>query len=224
MSVLNKKQEALLAKVVAATQGPEGFMYSDPDSKEHKALVSLQLIEVRNDMHDEAGNIATRATHDGVAAIEGESDNGDNNGSNNQQPKGNQEMTTAQTQAPAGTATFTKFAIAQVALPTAKRGGRTGSTYPFDQLEVGQSFFVPATEARPDPAKSLASTVTSANERYSEVIPGQTRVNRKGNTVPATKQIRLFAIRSVDDGKAWGHPGVKGAAVGRVELGSESDE
>jgi hypothetical protein len=45
------------------------------------------------------------------------------------------------------------------------RGGRNRSVYPFDALAVGQSFHVPASEAKPNPAKSLASTVSSANKR-----------------------------------------------------------
>lgn len=219
MSVLNKKQAALLARIVTATKGDEGFIFADPDSKEHKALMALGYIETNNSQHDAGGNVATRATSVGV-----EANDANDAPQTEAQPQGNQVMTQAATAA-AAPAARTKFTIASVALPAAKRGGgRTGSTYPFAELEIGQSFFVPATEAKPDPAKSLASTVTSANERYSEVIPGEFRQNRKGNTVPKTKQLRLFAIRAVEDGAAWGFAGVKGAAVGRIELGEEDAE
>lgn len=112
-----------------------------------------------------------------------------------------------------------------VEIPKAARRSRT-SAYPFDQLEVGQSFFVPASEERPDPAKTMGSTVAAANERYSEVVEGQTRINRKGKEVPMTRQVRQFKMAAVADGAAWGHPGVSGAGVWRIEpteAGSEDN-
>ena len=47
---------------------------------------------------------------------------------------------------------------------------RSGSKYPFDKLEVGQSFHVPATVAVTDPFKAIASSVTGARRRYSEKV------------------------------------------------------
>lgn len=190
---LTKKHTALLLKIVAATQSPEGLLYVD--QKEAAKLVEAGLVELNVEMKDGADNVAARATEQGIQM--------------------NAPASTTATAAIAG-AVVSAFAIATVALPTAKRGGRTGETYPFDKLEAGQSFFVPATTERPNPAKSLASTVTSANERYSEVIEGEHRTNRKGKTVPKTKQTREFAIRSIEDGAPWGREGVKGAAVFRV--------
>lgn len=62
-------------------------------------------------------------------------------------------------------------------LPKVNTGGgrQRESEYPFDQMEVGHSFFVPATEQRPDPAKSLASTVSGATARYA-VETGETEI------------------------------------------------
>ena len=77
-------------------------------------------------------------------------------------------------------------------LPPILRGGHKADSYPFDKLnaypEPGHAFFVPATEARPNPAKTLASTVASATKRYA---------NNGG---------RVFTVRkSVDkDGKVLG--------------------
>ena len=202
---LNKKQTALLESIVKETNGAEGFKYVDPDSKELKVLIATGLVEVNSEITDGVGHIAARSTAQGAAFIT--------------QPKENTQMNapqTAQTLAPAAS----KFVIANVAIPTPKRGGgrKAGTQYPFDELEIGQSFFVPATEAKPEPVKSLASTVTSANERYSEEIPGQTRINKKGREVPATRQLRQFVVRSIEDGAPWNHPGVRGAAVFRVEV------
>ncbi|MBL1375594.1 DUF7303 family protein, partial [Acinetobacter baumannii] len=175
------------------------------DSKELKVLIATGLVEVNSEITDGVGHIGARSTAQGAAYLT--------------QPKENIEMDapqTAQTLAPAAS----KFVIANVAIPTPKRGGgrKAGTQYPFDELEIGQSFFVPATEAKPEPVKSLASTVTSANERYSEEIPGQTRINKKGREVPAKRQLRQFVVRSIEDGAPWNHPGVRGAAVFRVEV------
>lgn len=53
----------------------------------------------------------------------------------------------------------------------ARRPGGNGRTYPFDSMELNQYIFVPATEKRPDPKKSLASTISSANARFKEFVP-----------------------------------------------------
>lgn len=204
---LNSKQRKLLERIVKAT-AEHGFLHVD--EKEAAPLVAAGLIEVNPSMKDEVDNVAARA-------IMAQQSNDNQAGANEAAPNTNTEGTQAMTaQSPAATPAKTGFTIASVALPAAKRGGRQGETYPFDQLEIGQSFFVPATADRDNPAKSLASTVTSANERYSEVVAGEFRVNRKGREVPVTKQLRTFSIRSVEDGAPWGHPGVKGAAIGRV--------
>lgn len=81
-------------------------------------------------------------------------------------------------------------------LPPILRGGHKADSYPFAELNAfpatGNAFFVPATEARPNPAKTLASTVASATKRY------------KGE--------RVFTVRKVTvDGK------VTGAQVIRTE-------
>lgn len=206
---LNSKQRALLERITKAT-AEHGFMYVDSASKEVGALLAGGHIQVNYDMKDEVDNVAARVI---MAPQSNDNQAGANESAPNTINEGTQAMTA---QSPAATPAKTGFAIASVALPAAKRGGRQGETYPFDQLEIGQSFFVPATAERENPAKSLASTVTSANERYSEVVDGEFRVNRKGREVPVTRQLRTFSIRSVEDGAPWGHPGVKGAAIGRV--------
>lgn len=137
----------------------------------------------------------------------------------------------------------TEFGIVNNAvLPPSKRGqnlgggGRT-AIYPFDKLEVGQTFFVPATDKRPDPLKVLGATVSSANMRYA-VETGEmktvTRAKRgeknravrdeNGAKIMETKQVpvydfkRKFEIRGVEVGKsygAWVAP-ANGVLIGRV--------
>lgn len=200
MAKLTKAATKLLGEITTAT-ADGGFVYTT--AAQRKALVEAGYVEVNESMVDETGKkLATRATEKGFEAVEGV----------DSETEG--ETTTENTGA---TVAGSGFAIAaNVEMPKHTRGGNSNSIYPFDKLDVGQSFFVPATEAKPNPAKSLASTVTSANNRYSEVIEGETRINRKGREVPATKQLREFAVRAVEDGEPWGFAGQKGAGVWRT--------
>ena len=50
-------------------------------------------------------------------------------------------------------------------VPKNRRMGGGRSLYPFGQMEVGQNFHVPVTDSKPDPCKSLASTVCAATKR-----------------------------------------------------------
>jgi hypothetical protein len=127
------------------------------------------------------------------------------------------------TETPAATPAFE--IITGAALPPSKRGGRGGAPtqYPFDKMEVGQSFFVPVSEKHPDPVKTLGSTVSSANHRYAEPTGEKKTVTRTkrgagnkamkdeaGNkikesvTIDVLKFTRKFSIRKVEKGKAYG--------------------
>lgn len=95
--------------------------------------------------------------------------------------------------------------------PTPNRTGLRTSIYPFATMEVGQSFFIPATADAPDPAKSLASTVSAATRRYSTVVEGQNKPGRKpGTIIPVRQNTREFTIRSVEEN------GNKGARIYRT--------
>lgn len=124
-----------------------------------------------------------------------------------------------------------------VAIPGA-RGGKGQSIYPFDKLEVTQSFFIPATAEMDNPAKSLASTVSSATARFAIPVEGETetktfidyqkdekgayvknaegkriQTGKRTETVPKMKNTRVFTIRTVDE-TAQGRG--KGARVWRT--------
>lgn len=95
--------------------------------------------------------------------------------------------------------------------------GAARRRYPFAEMDVNHSFFVPATDDRPDPAKSMQSTVSSAIRKFSVPDPsGETRVNRNGETVPVMNPTRSFICRPVEDGKPWGFPGIAGAGIWRT--------
>lgn len=178
-----------LEQVIAATKA-DSFVYTPAEF--HAPLIASGDVEINSEMTDDAGNIATRATQKHLES--------------------NPVTQTAQKP---------KFEIKTASeLPTRTRasgGNRAGRApiYPFDQLEVNQYFFVP-NDGEKVAAKSLASTVAAANVRHSEEIAGSTRVNRKGNSVVATRQLRRFKV--FDTVETIEGVEVKGAKVFRVAL------
>lgn len=198
---LTKSQSALLAAIVLATASESGIMFAQAENKDVKALVAANLIEQNPGVAnpDDETEIATRATGAGIEL------------------NGGSTSTEANTTTPKAAAEKQSFAIvADVSIPAAKRGGRTGTeSYPFAQLPLNGSFFVPKTDSRPEPVKSLASTVATANDRYSKET-GEVRVNRKGNEVPVKEAERRFEMRAMADGAPWGFPGVSGAGIWRT--------
>lgn len=182
---LNKKQTAAFNTLSAAiAASAEGFIYAA--AADVAPFVAEGLVETNEGIKDEAGNIAVRLKT--ATATEGTST-----------------VNTANTAAPAASAAPSSFAIEDgIAMPTASGRGRGGNVYPFDALNVGQSFFVPNTAEKPNAAKSLASTVSSATARYAEVVEGQFKTNKKGEQVPVTRETRKFVVRSVEGGaRVW---------------------
>lgn len=177
-----KKQKGAalnMADVVKATN--EGkFVYTSPEA--HKQALADGLVEVNESMTNEAGEIATRATAKGIESM-------------------------SQNQTPAADAAPSKpaFAIESgIPLAPVTGRGRTAETYPFDLLQVDQSFFVANTAEKPNVAKSLASTVSSATRRYAQEVQGETMTNRKGETVPKLVETRKFVVRAVEGGaRVW---------------------
>lgn len=131
--------------------------------------------------------------------------------------------------------------ISGVTLPPSKRGNTGGGApikYPFDKLEVGQSFFVPKSAKLPNPVKTLGSTVSSAIMRYA-TDTGETkqvtRAKREGKkaaldangekimetvTRSVYKFERKFTIRGVEKGVSYGSwtAPEDGAIIARVAV------
>lgn len=168
---LSKANAALLATIVTSMSN-EATPYHMVTEAEAAKLVKDGLVETNAEIRD-GDKIAARATEKGIE-VNGSSDN------------------TGGTPA----ATTSAFAIDDGITMPPSRGGRNRSVYPFEQLAVGQSFHVPASEAKPNPAKSLASTVSSANKR-----------NKKDGGSNAS-----FEVRSVDANDPRG----AGARVWRI--------
>lgn len=185
--------ETTLEQIVEATQdAARGFAYTAPGV--HGPFVEAGLVEINLAMVDEHGNIATRATQKGIDSVQGSAENTDTNSA------------TAETKTCISTKVKTMFKIEDaIPVPAISGRGRGGETYPFEQLQVGQSFFVANSESKPNAAKSLASTVSSATARYA--VPaedGSTKTNKKGETVPVMVETRKFIVRSVEGGaRVW---------------------
>lgn len=147
---------ALLSQIVQATK-QNSFMYVPAVAS--APLVALQYVELNNDPAVLApAGVPTRATALGIATCE--------NSATASAAVAN--PLAPQTQ-PASVFTLD----VDVPLPSIKRGfgAKAGApTYPFDNMQVGQSFFVPATPDRDDPAKSLASTVSAATRKYEVAV------------------------------------------------------
>ena len=161
----------------AIAKSPNGFEYIKP--KDSKKIIEQGLIEAHPTMVDELGNNACRLTDAGKEYMHSL------NGTSGEIPATKKEKPVSQT-----------FVIMTKPIPVIKRSAGAGrpSKYPFDALEVGQMFFVPCTEKQPDPSKSLGSVVTSANRRYA-TESGETKLNRKGESVPKLVYGRKFVVR-----------------------------
>ena len=159
-------------------------------------LIEKGFVEVNQEMIDNDGGVATRATEAGIEKSKGAKF----------APKEKNEMN--------------GFVIENIAVEKKRRSSGKASIYPFELLEVGQSFFVPATEKRPEPWVTMASIVGTAIKRFSEVVLDENgqpvmreivRGPNKGELTQETKSTKVFVLTK--DSK----DGVDGARIGRTE-------
>lgn len=185
-----------LAEIVAA--GANGLF---TPVAVHGPLVEAGLVEINPAMTNEAGEIATRATQAGIESL----DNGAKVGNN-----ATSETAEIGTTQKVKTMFQVKKGFSALNIKIEGRG-RGSNVYQFDQLEIDDYFFVPNSESKPNVAKSLASTVSSATARYA--VPsedGATKVNKKGEVVPVMVETRKFVVRRGEE------DGVRGAFVTRT--------
>lgn len=180
-----KKDMALLATIIAAMANADA-PYHMATEAEIKGLTKENFVETNAEIRD-GDKIAVRATEAGIAA---------NAAANAPAPSQNEGTTNTMT-------TNNTFVTGTGFVPSQARGGRGRSIYDFDSLEVGGFIFVPASQDKPNPAKSLASTVSSATQRYAEKT-GETKKNKKGEDVPVLRETRKFNVQSVKSGVAYG--------------------
>ena len=170
------KLETLQLIATAMENAPGYAMLSESATK---ALVKQGLVQVDTNVQDEDFRIATALTEAGYAFL-----------------NSNTEAVAAST--PVKVNTMFEIKSAPIPQTVRKSGAGRKQKYPFDALEIGQYFFVPATEKQPDPAKSLGSVVTSANKRYATET-GETKLNRKGEEVPKLAYTRKFIVRPFNE-------------------------
>lgn len=206
MALSKKQTEAFKALSAAIAVSAEGFVYAP--FADLKQFIAEGLVEINDTIKDENGNVAVRLIS---------------------KSEGTEKMTEAVI-----SAASSAFVIEDgISIPSGTRRGRTQAVYPFDALGVGQSFFVPNDDEKPNAAKSLASTVSSATARYmveakdesgnvvTETVTVKTyetdefgkRVKRDGHYVevgvetvtrPVLTETRKFVVRAVDGGaRIW---------------------
>ncbi len=192
----------LLKAIVAATASGNHYFVSQDEGKPLLGH-NPPLIVVNFDMM-QGEKAASKATEAGIAMVNGNA------------------------AAPAAaTVVGSAFSIMKgVELPASRRGaglhGGAPKKYPFEGMDVGDSFFVPVSEDTPNPLKTLGSTVSSANMRYAEETGEMREVNRvkRGKdrkavvengekvyetvTLPKYNFTRKFEIRGIEKGKVYG--------------------
>ena len=175
---LTAGDKALLATIIAAMANADApFHMATP--AEVKNLLDNGMVETNTEITD-GDKVAVRATEKGQAEAPAPSSN-----------EGNTNVTDTNT-APAASA----FALIEGAVLPEGRAPRSSSVYPFETMNVGQSFFVPATEDKPNPAKSLASTISSANKRFSK----EGADGRKFTVKPVKSGVAYGAFTAPADG------------------------
>lgn len=220
MKAMSKITLAALALAVSGTRSEQGYAFIDREAA--NKLIENGLVEV-NDTLIEGDTIAARATDAGLAHPSVATEGGESTDTTNGNEAENEANAAVAAQVVSGV-------ISGIEMPSVKRSGGGGrrpqpEKYEFSKMEIGHSFFVADKDDVPA-TKTLASTVSGANERYSEVVEGQTRLNRNKKEVPVRRALRRFVVRAVADGAPWGFPGVSGAGVWRVpvEEGTETEQ
>lgn len=221
MVSVNKEQFSVLSGIKAGAISHVSFEVGKP-------LVDAGLIEVNVKAPNEAKEVPARLTQAGLNMVESA-----NNATAAVSTNGSGE-------AKAPTYTIISGAV----LPPVKRGfvkghgGGAPTQYPFENMEIGQSFFVPVSEKHPKPVKTLGSTVSAQNLHFSEET-GETREVTRAKRgpknkavyengvkvmetvkVPVRKALRRFTVRPVKKGETYGGwvADNDGALVQRVEL------
>jgi hypothetical protein len=147
----------LLKHIVAGTQSASGFAYVPKAEGEKLTKAEPTFVHLDTSVSNSDGQIKAVATQAAIDALNGQS-------SGATQPASSQEGSGAAVES-------MKYDFVNLdTIPDINRGGRKSDSYPFDSLVAHpaqpHAFFVPASEARPNPAKTLASTVASATKRY----------------------------------------------------------
>ena len=217
----NTLQKALREIAAATIEG--SFAYTSESV--HEKLIEHGFVEINPEIKDETGDIATRATQAGIDYASEVLNLGglplESEGESASQVGLIGERADALAKETADHIAKTKASVViEKGVPLPSKGCafvQRRQAFPFDELEVEDSFFIKATESKPEPWKSYASTVSNATRSFA--VPdssGEMVVNRKGQKVPKLVQTRKFVIRAVEETDAETGEVVIGARVWRV--------
>lgn len=190
-SVKNKTQRtgliSLLTFIVTGTQGPHGFAFVPKAEADKLAKAEPTFLTIDTTVTNAEGLVKTVATQVAIDALSA--------GASAATAAATGEGTSEK--AEASTSSIYEIVTLE-AIPDIMRGGQKGDSYPFAKLNAypapGNAFFVPATEKKPNPAKGLASTIASANKKYS---PKKFTVRKAVDKADATKVLGAHVIRTV---------------------------
>lgn len=217
-NTLNAKDRARLQKLIEARGVEPGYIMALP--ADYKALIAADMAQANDQIKSGKGGVMHAIRASDAALTAWNAQNGAGSSPSN--------PTNANPPAAPGAAASKYKISADIAIPPLRRGfGEAApSQYPFDSLEIGQSFHVPVSASMPDPGKSMASSVSAAKRRFAKTLPGSHsgRTGKNGVTavVDNFELTRNFIMRSVkgDDPKTGekGDPEGPGARIWRVEL------
>ena len=213
----NTLQKAL-REIVAATQ--EGsFAYTSEEV--YEKLIEHGFIEINNEIKDETGDVAARATQAGIDYASEVLNTGGLHLESASQVGLIGERADALAKETAEHIAKTKASVViEKGVPLPGKGCafvQRRQAFPFDELDIEDSFFIKSTESKPEPWKSYASTVSNATRSFAVPDPsGEMVVSRKGQKVPKLVQTRKFVIRAVEETDAETGEVVVGARVWRV--------
>lgn len=182
--------QVLLADLVLATNSEQGFLWAMKDTVAELVEKGFAIINPDPEsVNKETEEIQVAATDEGVAEYA--------KLQTEQQPADGATAATPET-APVAKTKVEKMEFViedDVKMPETKRGGRSGTKYPFEKLEkVGQSFVIPATAERPNPVKALGSTVSAANKRAAAVTLKEGETAAKYAVRADEKGARIFRV------------------------------
>lgn len=203
VATLSSKDKERLRRVVEAKNTPKGFI--NVVEKDYKKLADAGFVLLNTDpaVKDTGGNPGCMVSPDGLAAWTAFAAPG--------QP--------GAPGAPAAAAEAAKPKRERIAIDTnvpmpvgAQARAARESIYPFDGLELGQSFHVAKSPDMDDPEKALGSSVSAAKRKFSTPLPGQHKT-RKGmaDNYKLTRNFRMFRVGKDD-------PKGEGIRIYRVDL------
>lgn len=184
----------LVAALALATRGTQGFLYIE--EKDAQALFNTSqgsLVDVDQNNKNADNQIAVRLNEAGLAYADANPAEPDTNvlgfaGNNSQTAEEEKQRQSTGYKRPENIEVEKG-----VAVPTISRGRPGQTSYPFDSMEVNDSFHIAATPENKEPAKSVASSVSTANSKYSEI-----KKDENGNPIMRKRKVRDGKSGSVE--------------------------